>query len=910
MFGYSYSNNVNNYAVSLDSNSSNKLSNELKIGQVGTKVNVFTHLNASGFNLELRSNDSTNLIISGLNITPKATGEYYLYVVDKINDCVFDTNTNSFVFKEVEQKVCISTIIVGDGPSRDVSLVGTDQNGDQLTNYSNNYVSIGNEQFIRMQVGETSADTPSVLNIRIDNYIGKVEFNSIENVTVNETLTEVSETEPNINNIAEKNKTARNLSYFNGKAIISINEVDNGTTIRIEPSITLKSEALGIAIVVEDETFFINILANRVTGFEAIPSEDTLPTAGSGTETDPYIYSIGDTIRFETNMVYENPNLAYMVEVKYENGDDTQDKTKIDVKTNGTVKIKNTAQENDIFVIMVSLLDGTPTTLESEERRIHVYIKVGSSVDITYDLSGCIVNKEKTDRVAVKNSQYKFAVSSTAGHGLDPTLTISNDAGFSWSGKVSRSGNTINANGVIINYEVTNTGEFIFTLPSDIVKNETLNISLSFPLVYTILFTNERGTTFNTKYYIITVEAGKTLSDLYSAGYFDGLIDWKEQLLLDMEPRGFVYGGLYMTQNANSMSDYGESFDSMVNQSGTTINGTMAFYIRWQFSLTTKVPDNVEIKSTMNPAILEENSLLPINDKKGFAFEIGVQNDWLGTPRFDFYIGDTSITDLFVKESIQNRYHIEAEVLYNKIQDLNNANLILVTYADSLYVYQGDANKKTSENKVYEDGIFTVEYKLNYGRNDTIDLSKDIIFNFTNDLPIGTNISLYYSKDGIASWAGNQTIGTDSNTDTKNNEIYLSKFKAMYGMPNSIDRSNVKKSEEFNLVVTLPNNKNNFIITGKNLSVEISTDAYHFVPNVKEYKGKDTLNGTDTTIQYNDNETSVIFYNTIVRSIKEGTVADTLKYYVEDDNYMDEVIDLRHTNLYYFIEITKMIIVL
>lgn len=860
-----YQSKTNNYAIYLDSNS--KLSNELTLN-VGQSTNVFSNINTIGSILSLKSN-SSDLSINGLSISSSVPGEYYLYVTDNING--------------VDYNVCVSTIIVGGGTTgAGIELIATDQDNKSLDKYET-YAVNGNVQYVEMHVGDDNGKRPNVLNLTAKNYSGYVQFYTCS-------ITPTSSFEE----ILAMSKTSADISSFNGKVKIDISNDVDGTHVTIEPSVTLRDSALAIIVEIGDKQFIVKVLPNLVTDFNVIPSADTLPTAGDGSEGNPYVYSKNYTIRFETEVEYENPNMAYMVETKFTNA---KQSSAIDVKTNGTVIIKDSATENTTYQIDCSLLSNTPNNMTGGTTK-SVYIKVSHALNVVYNLSGATLSQERTDRVAVAGSQYKFAVSPTAGHGLDPTLTISNDAGFSWSGKVDRSGNTINANGINITYEVNESGEFIFTLPSEIVKNNTMNISLSFPLVYTILFVNERGETFDDKYFVVTIEAGKTLDQLNKEHYFDAALEWVDNQVKLLAQNGFVYGGLYLSENANSVADYGKSFEEMIlEENGMNVNGTMAFYFRWQFGLTTKTPENVTIKSTMSQSSLDDTGIVPINDKKGFAFEIGIPNDWRGTPRFDFYIGGECITSLFNSESIANRYNIDPETLYNKMLELNNGNLEIVVYADSINLYQGDSAKKTSSNKMYEDGIFTLEYKINYGSTDTVSAG-DLTFNFTENLPVGTNVAIYYSKDGLASWAGKYDIDTPTKT------ISLSSFVGMPSLSKTIDRTNVTKSEEFNLVITLPNNSNNFnILDNENgLNVEVRTTSYQFNPIVKEYKGNKGTIVLDDTIVYRDNITNVIFYDTIIRTLSNNNSQIVLSVVGSSKS---DVLDLRHNSLYYFFEITR-----
>ncbi len=855
----------NNYSICLDSNS--QLSNELTLS-VGQSANVFSNINTIGSILLLKSN-SSDLSINGLSISSSVPGEYYLYVTDNISG--------------VDYNVCVSTIIVGGGTTgAGIELIATDQDNESLDKYETYEVN-GNVQYVEMHVGDDNGKRPNVLNLTAKNYSGYVQFYTCS-------ITPTSSFEE----ILAMSKTSADISSFNGKVKIDISNNVDGTHVTIEPSVTLRDSALAIIVEIGDKQFIVKVLPNLVTDFRVVPSADTLPTAGDGSKENPYIYSKNYTIRFETEVDYENPNMAYMVETKFTNA---KQSSAIDVKTNGTVIIKDSATENTTYQIDCSLLSNTPNNM-TEGTTKSVYVKVSHALNVIYNLSGATLNQELTDRVAVAGSQYKFAVSPTAGHGLDPTLSISNDAGFSWSGKVDRSGNSINANGINITYDVNENGEFVFTLPSEIVKNNTMNISFSFPLVYTILFVNERGVTFDDRYFVVTIEAGKTLDQLNKEHYFDAALEWVDNQVKLLAQNGFVYGGLYLSENANSVADYGKSFEEMIlEENGMNVNGTMAFYFRWQFGLTTKTPENVTIKSTMSKSSLDDTGIVPINDKKGFAFEIGIPNDWRGTPRFDFYIGGECITSLFNSESIANRYNIDPETLYNKMLELNNGNLEIVVYADSINLYQGDSAKKTSSNKMYEDGIFTLEYKINYGSTDTVSAS-DLTFNFTDNLPVGTNVALYYSKDGLASWAGNYNIDTPTKT------ISLSSFVGMPSLSKTIDRTNVTKSEEFNLVITLPNNSNNFnILDNENgLNVEVRTTSYQFNPIVKEYKGNKETIVLDDTIVYRDNITNVIFYDTIIRTLSNNNSQIVLNVVGSSKS---DVLDLRHNSLYYFFEITK-----
>ena len=329
------------------------------------------------------------------------------------------------------------------------------------------------------------------------------------------------------------------------------------------------------------------------------------------------------------------------------------------------------------------------------------------------------------------------------------------------------------------------------------------------------------------------------------------------------------------------------------------VSGTMRFYARWTYNITVEAPENVKVTSSFAHSMLEGGELIPLDANGGFGFVIGVGASWVGTPRFDAFVRKSdgsfvNVTSSFSPVGQENGYYIAPEAL-------ESGYIYLKIYADSIEFAVGD-DPQYDGNELYTDGIFTVTYNVNYGSED---LPKDFTFDFgSTSLPEGASLRLFCQKDGAVSWAGAYVL-TAAKAD-----VSLSDFASMKdGSTFAASLRSGAKTEKFILVVTLPNNSNEFGITAASAcTVKVKNYAYKsIISNFGVYS--QTAEGTPDTSDGAAAEDFVL-YPAVERDIKLGndgyttTIIFTEEKILSADVYAS-VIDHRHTGIRYMWRIEK-----
>ena len=319
----------------------------------------------------------------------------------------------------------------------------------------------------------------------------------------------------------------------------------------------------------------------------------------------------------------------------------------------------------------------------------------------------------------------------------------------------------------------------------------------------------------------------------------------------------------YLDSNNNNVLDATE----IIEYDGwRTITGPYTFYARWTYDIALEVPDGVTISSPLaSDRVIELDSndedkvngkkkIVPINTNNGFSFTITTDSSFYGTPRFKLFevtLASDGVTyeynDLTNYVSLiagsTNSYNIP------QYDDLGNSiinGVLFLKVFDEVVDYEvsdiGEFGKVSNNDSVYEDGIFTVTYNVNYSKvvvgdvvysdglvvgNNLTSGERGLSFVFTDSngnelkLPKDTSLRLYRNINGTAYDAGYYLILEAEGS----NSISVSSFKNILTGGKMELASGLKvKSEEYNLVVTLPKNYSGFANDYLNAIVSIHTD--------------------------------------------------------------------------------------
>lgn len=759
---------------------------------VNGRVNVYPHLGDTS----LISVSGGNL--SGRQFSASASGTYYVSVGIKVAD---ETYT-----------LCSYPVIVGGGAAaEDFSLDVADADTNQILNNDNaqntdGYLeyTTGDAEYQYVLVDFGSEHNGSwVQNLLIQR--GENENDYFPSAAIFYDLSEVDlssydDLEGYVGALVNYEGNAVSASVFNGKVSLSMSgTAGSQTQLFMTPSPTL-SERVVILVEFSSGGKTRGVIAefrpNLITAITVQPSSDT-PAMGT-TNDGAYIYAPGDTVRFEATVEYANPRNSYMAEVEFSGSNISQ---------NGTFSVPMDAASGTKYSFTCTLLNQySGLVAESVLESVTVSIVVRQEIQISYALSGANVS---SDRKAVSNTPYNFTASPQPGYGLAPSISIGpiGDSGVfngtALEGVSEGQGGTATWGGQDINYTYNkDTGAYSFTLPVDMLTGTNYQIQISFEKVYNIVFlANYTGDEVPAPL-IVTVVAGSELT------MPSGFESWKQELVGSRY--GYGLSGFYLTAEANSASGYGNSFDTLVKEDENDtkyllVNGPLMFYARWEYNIIVEAPQGVTVTSGLSSALVQDNGLVPIDDRHGFAFEVNTAGEWAGETRFSAYIrtqeGDYKIITSDFESGMQG-WSISAELLSKYTAEYDSGLLYIRIYSDSLRIWQGDS-LTTQIDSVRSDGVYTVEYSANYPAEPT----GDVTLTFGQPLPSGTSLRLYYAQNGSAVWAGAYVL------EQSEAEVVLAGsgagFVPLSGFNAFPERSGAR-SESFRLVVTLPNNALNF----------------------------------------------------------------------------------------------------
>lgn len=678
---------------------------------------------------------------------------------------------------------------------------------------------------------------------------------------------------------ARKPSNAVEVSAFNGRVNVGFNYVDDGNNRDVKKSVYMyvnDNVRENTIIVMEcdyaNTTYGVifEFVPNKLTKIEIQPDEGT-PCLDSYTDADGnahYMYVGGDIVRFNETLFYYYPApRSYVVETIYEGQNVTE---------NGTVNVTGSGS----FPVTCRDLKGNLFTT--------AYIEVVREVDYSVSLAGATAS---FDRKMVIGSKFGIRIAPQPGYSLVPeiSVTVGAQTVVGVPGESSYSFAFEHATYLFdIVCDVSEQYAYNVEVPADFIsfasENGGVHFSVSYRKIYSLVFMSNYG---SDEFYSFEVAAGEKFADINT----DDFQLWKKQIIDNRY--GFDFQGFYPINRAGDISSYGKSFEDMRADGVSCVNGTMRFYARWTYNVIVRTPGNIAFSSTFSSSMLQNGSLVPLDDRNGFGFVMKPGQKWAGKPRFDAFTKNidgtfTNITRLFVPASQENGYFVSAEKMADK-----SGFIYIVVYADNLEFNVGDGVFYDG-NKLYTDGIFTLTYNVNYGKND---LKNDVKFLLSEALPAKTSLRLFYVREGATVWSGGYTLGSAKS------EIAISSFASMKdNLPLSSEKRKGATSEKFILVVTLPNNSNHFAGITSATAVTASVGAYEYNA-ITVHNGDLAALATDKPMENlpADEKEFTLYPAVILSVINNGNTFNVIKTGERDP----DVTDYRHKGVYYMWRVEK-----
>lgn len=648
------------------------------------------------------------------------------------------------------------------------------------------------------------------------------------------------------------------------RQFFNVSTTSDGKSLNISPVLgNTEGAALVLAYVTGDgKTYYviIEVVPNAVQSITVKPAEDTPARAEyedpNDNNTLRYVYAPGDTVRLEAEIIYLFDFNRYIVDVSYKGGL-TSGTGSVTVQPNGTVVIGNDVSSDSVITITCTEINGNVDTSST------ITLVVRSAITVTPEtMTGAAYSPVKNTNAVVGHS-FTFNLDPNPGYGLNPKLSFSVIHGGTdlWvvnfpeervsadavetviSGSVyvygSQGEYVIISNGAL-NYQTSETipenalklgyiydtvsGRYTITLPAEVFTISGLSeikVSAEFNRVYSLMFDigewvqgNASDTeALGVRYFTYKVKAETALNnDLRDEIYaelkkaFDGVYD----------RMGFTFMGFYTTNYTSSISAYGESFYDTCNKGTEKVHGAINYYARWNYTVVLNAPSGIGIESALSSNLIDReanegknNMLIPIDTAHGFSFRITGQ--YAGLPRVNVYTvnAENTLTELAV--SLANGVYTIAN------PDDITGTIYVYIYGDNIAVAVGEEDNDSvfaSSISLREDGIFTVRYAINYGKEQE-GLGKNAVFNLGTSLPDGTAVRLFYQMNGVPVSVSEYVLSSASGS------LKINDFSPLAGSGEIADPVSAS-SEVYYLVITLPNNnKDNFTID--NLSVSVST---------------------------------------------------------------------------------------
>lgn len=703
----------------------------------------------------------------------------------------------------------------------------------------------------------------------------------------------------------------------------------------------------------------IEVVPNAIEGITVTPSEDTPPYATHEVEVEGgkethHIYSAGDTVLLESKVEYRFDYNRFIVDVEYElgvvydeNGNQSDSlRNFITVQPNGTVLIDddNVPSGTRFTVICYDVNDENNT-----DKQGTIILEVRTDIDVeSRNLTGANYAPVAAN-YAVIGEPFSFTVSPRPGYGLNPEVTLDlHGASGSSIGTITLTFEEERANSPgtpkISVYDVENdsytlattynitynydaqTGRYTITLGANVTQIVGLNkiyIDAEFQKVYTIMF--DLGTWADDdgglRYYTYTVKNGTDInSKLYNSIVKTIATENEGSENRINERAGFTFKGFYLTSIASSESAYQQSFEDRFNVETATeqVRGSINYYARWNYTVVLNAPESVGIESGLADSLVsnEESGggVIPIDTMHGFSF--GLTGNYVGSPRVEVYTvaainGENILNALAFTES--------GGVYTISNPDAITGTIYIYVYPDNIAVGVGETDTGSSfstDIDLREDGIFTVRYVINHGADDTT-LGNTAVFNFSENLPVGTRIRLFYQQDSTPKAVGEYVVVGQNGVSSVN----ASDFGALPGSGTIPDGGTAGiGSETYYLVITLPNNKDNFTNTNGAVNFTVSVAARditgltkteyettaHIIPDEKRETGEPQSKIQDATLGESQNETlsaTVNMYGAIIR--KGSTEGNIISFEQTDNGGGNAPADVRHQSKFYVWRIVK-----
>ena len=856
----------------------------------GNTLGIYSAIdtNQLGSAMSLKSHETSIATISSLNVRGVSAGVAYISAYCKINN--------------VEYLLCSYPVTVDGATENGRGIAVKTDDGkdasaekcDALIDYAyGSGTSSVNYTYFRRNIGNPNTIKKIIVSpVGADYLPQNIRFYDISTVTVGkaeyftEDTTDAEKT-ARIKAIIEAKGTACDVSAFNGRVNVGYNyeNEDEGAAKKSlyfyandnvrDNTIILMECDYGSAVY----GVIVEFVPNELMSISIAPEASTPPLdARVENGVTHYIYTAGDVVRFGATMHYFYPApRSYVVETIYSG---------TGVTPNGTV----TVASGGVYNVTCKDLKGNASTT--------VVVEAKKEMNFSFAYSGATGS---SDRKMVESCDFSFEIMPQAGYGLYPTFTVTVN-GETATGEFKNGGLLLsfNAQSFTFSYKADSVYDYAYTFVAtsefvDYVANngETVEFSVEYRKIYSLVFISNYG---GNEYFYTTVAAGEAFADVKPEKYDEYTAKWIS------ERYGYDFRGFYTINKAGDVSAYGKSFKDMQNDPASVVSGTMRFYARWTYNITVEAPENVKVTSSFAHSMLEGGELIPLDANVGFGFVMSVGDGWCGKPRFDAFIRKSdgtfaSITSSFSPVGQENGYYIAPE-------KLESGYIYLKIYANSLEFAVGD-DPLYDGNELYTDGIFTVTYNVNYGSEDS---PKDFTFDFAPyALPSETSIRLFYQKNGAIVWVGANTLSGDKRS------IYPSDFASM--KDNSRFASSVRssaKTEKFILVVTLPNNTNEFGITAAS-ACTIKVKNYVYKSIISDFGiysqtaegAPDTSDGT--TVK------DFVLYPAVIRSLTldEDDYNTTTIIFAEEKSLSADVyasvIDHRHTGIRYMWRIEKIV---
>ena len=852
--------------------------NKLTISTTDGKAQVYPALPTHNYPVPVWSNDESVVLITSGSSTPyyaeaKTEGVAYVSAYCKIEN--------------VDYLLCSYPVtVVKSDESGDFSLAVKDENGNGVTSekcdgavtvYDWTSETPVQYRYFRHNAGNTETVGKFIVKpVGVEYFPQNVRFYDVTGVEQATYGDDISDRAYDI--LAAKPSAPVNLAVFNGRANVGYNHVNAGSNrdARSEVYFYANDNTRENTIIIMECDFggktygvIVEFVPNRLQSITIEPEKGT-PPIDSYTDGDGnvhYVYVEGDIVRFTETLEYRYPApRSYIVETIYEGNEVTE---------NGTLLIPGTGT----YTVTCRDLKNT--------RSATVYIESVKEINYTYSLLGA---NGTFDRKMVSGSRFRFNVEPQPGYSLQPELSVT-VGGETVAGVWGEGGITFEfASGTYVfayDAEEATPYDYDVTVPADFVtfagQNDGVFFEITYKKIYSLVFiSNFNGNDFFT----VVVAAGEKFASVKPEGFEE----WKNELIA--KRYGFDFRGFYPVSKASDVSAYGQSFEDMQADGVTTVNGTMRFYARWTYNIVIEAPEEVSVSSSLSSSMLHDGTMIPLDDHNGFGFVMKTGEKWQGTPRFDAFIKNadgtfTSITSLFTPASQENGYFVSSE----KIGEASGF-IHIVIYADNLEFNVGDGVFYDG-NSLYTDGIFTLTYSVNYGEHDE---KGEVNFLFGTALPANTSLRLFYRKEGVTIWSGGYGL------TSKQSVIPVSSFASMDdNSALSYEYRNGASSEQFILVVTLPNNSNGFGIT-EAASVTASVNAYEYTE-TKFAFGSVAAQATDKP---HDSvpaaEKQFTLYPAVIRSVTNDGNSFTFSHTGEAD---ENVVDHRHNGVYYMWRVEK-----